>query len=189
MKPSVHNSLKDLVGAPRFELGTSCAQGRRATRLRYAPTVNALFILKHLPTLLLIRVGGGGLSQNCAKYFTESWLCQNPTASLAWRFIFTKASRFICNFICEYFLKTLASPCLRSCVTHSSATPPALSRVLWAPTCSFHFRDPSWYKLSSRDSGCSGLRQIPMSIGLQRSGKLGQMPAPPIRRARFRSTS
>jgi hypothetical protein len=27
-----------LVGAPRFELGTSCAQGRRATRLRYAPT-------------------------------------------------------------------------------------------------------------------------------------------------------
>ena len=30
--------LKSLVGAPRFELGTSCAQGRRATRLRYAPT-------------------------------------------------------------------------------------------------------------------------------------------------------
>jgi hypothetical protein len=48
--------LKSLVGAPRFELGTSCAQGRRATRLRYAPTVTALFILKHFPTLLLIRV-------------------------------------------------------------------------------------------------------------------------------------
>ena len=32
------NYLKSLVGAPRFELGTSCAQGRRATRLRYAPT-------------------------------------------------------------------------------------------------------------------------------------------------------
>jgi hypothetical protein len=28
----------DLVGASRFELETSCAQGRRATRLRYAPT-------------------------------------------------------------------------------------------------------------------------------------------------------
>jgi hypothetical protein len=27
-----------LVGAPGFEPGTSCAQGRRATRLRYAPT-------------------------------------------------------------------------------------------------------------------------------------------------------
>jgi hypothetical protein len=47
--------LKNLVGAPRFELGTSCAQGRRATRLRYAPTVTALFILKHFPTLVLIR--------------------------------------------------------------------------------------------------------------------------------------
>src|SRR5262249_13169062 len=30
--------LKELVGAPRFELGTPCAQGRCATRLRYAPT-------------------------------------------------------------------------------------------------------------------------------------------------------
>ena len=43
-----------MVGAPRFELGTSCAQGRRATRLRYAPTETAQFILKHFPTLLLI---------------------------------------------------------------------------------------------------------------------------------------
>ncbi len=31
--------LKRLVGAPGFEPGASCAQGRRATRLRYAPTV------------------------------------------------------------------------------------------------------------------------------------------------------
>ena len=31
--------LKNLVGAPGFEPGASCAQGRRATRLRYAPTV------------------------------------------------------------------------------------------------------------------------------------------------------
>ena len=30
--------LKNLVGAPGFEPGASCAQGRRATRLRYAPT-------------------------------------------------------------------------------------------------------------------------------------------------------
>jgi hypothetical protein len=30
-----------VVGAWRFELQTSCAQGRRATRLRYAPTGNA----------------------------------------------------------------------------------------------------------------------------------------------------
>jgi hypothetical protein len=30
--------LKRLVGAPGFEPGTSCAQGKRATRLRHAPT-------------------------------------------------------------------------------------------------------------------------------------------------------
>jgi hypothetical protein len=34
-----------LVGAPGFEPGTSCAQGRRATRLRYAPIV--VTILAH----------------------------------------------------------------------------------------------------------------------------------------------
>jgi hypothetical protein len=44
---------------------------------------------------------------------------------------FSKASRFICNFIWEYFLKTCASPWRSICVTHSSATPPALSRVAW----------------------------------------------------------
>jgi hypothetical protein len=38
VKPAVTNVLKRLVGAWRFELQTSCAQGRRATRLRYAPT-------------------------------------------------------------------------------------------------------------------------------------------------------
>ena len=36
---------KGLVGASRFELETSCAQGRRATRLRYAPTRDEAFIL------------------------------------------------------------------------------------------------------------------------------------------------
>ncbi len=39
--------LRELVGASRFELETSCAQGRRATRLRYAPTGRAV-ILAHL---------------------------------------------------------------------------------------------------------------------------------------------
>jgi hypothetical protein len=38
MKTNAYNSLKTLVGAPGFEPGASCAQGRRATRLRYAPT-------------------------------------------------------------------------------------------------------------------------------------------------------
>ncbi len=37
------SNLPFVVGAPRFELGTPCAQGRCATRLRYAPT----FFLYH----------------------------------------------------------------------------------------------------------------------------------------------
>jgi len=38
-----------------------------------------------------------------------------------------RASRFIWTFICEYFLNTIESPCQSACVTHLSATPPALS--------------------------------------------------------------
>src|ERR1700722_14121389 len=45
-----HISLILLVGAGRFERPTPCAQGRCATRLRYAPTGVALFILKHFWT-------------------------------------------------------------------------------------------------------------------------------------------
>ena len=44
--------LQSLVGAPRFELGTSCAQGRRATRLRYAPTLCTLMILLYFSAFL-----------------------------------------------------------------------------------------------------------------------------------------
>jgi hypothetical protein len=54
-----------LVGAPRFELGTSCAQGRRATRLRYAPTVDTVLMLLYLyfPFLLAITTAVPGLCQ------------------------------------------------------------------------------------------------------------------------------
>src|ERR1700728_703900 len=51
------------------------------------------------------------------------------TISFARRLSFSRASRFIRNFIWEYFLKTCASLWRSSCVTHSSATPPALSLV------------------------------------------------------------
>jgi hypothetical protein len=40
-----------VVGTPGFEPGASCAQGRRATRLRYTPTRKCFMILKHFPTL------------------------------------------------------------------------------------------------------------------------------------------
>ena len=39
-----------LVGAGRFERPTPCAQGRCATRLRYAPTCEATLILNHFST-------------------------------------------------------------------------------------------------------------------------------------------
>src|ERR1019366_4947332 len=43
------NLLILLVGAARFELATPCAQGRCATRLRYAPTFAGVFILSYFP--------------------------------------------------------------------------------------------------------------------------------------------
>jgi hypothetical protein len=45
MKTATHMLLRTLVGAPGFEPGASCAQGRRATRLRYAPTDGTALIL------------------------------------------------------------------------------------------------------------------------------------------------
>ena len=42
-----------MVGAVRFELTTPCAQGRCATRLRYAPTGKAQLILNHFSDLHL----------------------------------------------------------------------------------------------------------------------------------------
>src|SRR5450432_3666273 len=40
-------STRSLVGAGRFERPTPCAQGRCATRLRYAPTSTGSFILNY----------------------------------------------------------------------------------------------------------------------------------------------
>ena len=50
-----------VVGASGFEPETSCAQGRRATRLRYAPTCCSILILEHLQTLPLVRPTGDTL--------------------------------------------------------------------------------------------------------------------------------
>ena len=50
--PRRWKSPKRLVGAIGFEPTTPCAQGRCATRLRYAPTGMAPLILNHLPCAL-----------------------------------------------------------------------------------------------------------------------------------------
>jgi hypothetical protein len=52
------NSLRikrQMVGASGFEPEASCAQGRRATRLRYAPT-KYVKIIKDFPTELLLHL-------------------------------------------------------------------------------------------------------------------------------------
>jgi hypothetical protein len=85
-----------------------CAQGRCATRLRYAPTLKNPPILRDLLSEPGARFAPRGekclktvskLSQNLGRHET----CRKalPT-SLAFRFIFSKASRFIWSFICEY---------------------------------------------------------------------------------------
>jgi hypothetical protein len=56
MKTNVYNLLKDLVGAPGFEPGASCAQGRRATRLRYAPTVKCCIESKTLSNFVAVEI-------------------------------------------------------------------------------------------------------------------------------------
>jgi hypothetical protein len=77
------NLLEDLVGAGRFERPTPCAQGRCATRLRYAPTCTARFILNYLSVRHPFR--NSIFSPNCditvpKPYLTEPELCQNPCA-------------------------------------------------------------------------------------------------------------
>jgi hypothetical protein len=45
-----------LVGASGFEPEASCAQGRRATRLRYAPTSDTYMILLYFPAWFLVTI-------------------------------------------------------------------------------------------------------------------------------------
>src|SRR5438046_5574697 len=128
--------LSEVVGAIGFEPTTPCAQGRCATRLRYAPTISAGLLLKYFPTLFPLPLLISGLDPaqtvHLFAHCTMTVRIRSPVAgaiSLARRLSFSKASRFICNFIWEYFLKTCASPWRSICVTHSSATPPSLIRV------------------------------------------------------------
>ena len=56
IKVSSHFFSKLVVGAPGFEPGASCAQGRRATRLRYAPTWCTSLILLYVSVLFLLGI-------------------------------------------------------------------------------------------------------------------------------------
>src|SRR4029453_15058422 len=101
---------RKVVGATGFEPATPCAQGRCATRLRYAPTLkilNTTAVSRSAPVRDL-RFSG----ENCLR--TQFPVPEPPAHQLtcprmladsaAIRLSFCNASHFICNFICEYFL-------------------------------------------------------------------------------------
>jgi hypothetical protein len=67
-----------LVGAGRFERPTPCAQGRCATRLRYAPTCGALLILNHFLSLRYV---------SRDKNSSVSSPCQNRARLFAFRLL------------------------------------------------------------------------------------------------------
>ena len=100
-----------MVGAAGLEPATLCLEGRCSIRLSYAPTSLPLLILNYFhfrnhPDSCFLR-------PNCIKTVSKPLQFGLPVSkllacSLACRFSFCSASRFICNFICEYFLKTCA---------------------------------------------------------------------------------
>ena len=69
------NLMKTLVGAGRFERPTPCAQGRCATRLRYAPTE---LILHHF------RSSPAGEAERSAAGGSLSWLQNESGESIAY---------------------------------------------------------------------------------------------------------
>jgi hypothetical protein len=61
-----------MVGATGFEPATPCAQGRCATRLRYAPTLNALILACFRAAHpFFAPLFGRRLSQNCGRVRTH----------------------------------------------------------------------------------------------------------------------
>src|ERR1051326_603845 len=80
-----------LVGAGRFERPTPCAQGRCATRLRYAPTFADHFILNHFQ--IPAKSSSLFLRPNCFKTVSKPFqfgltAAEPLTWSLVWRFGF-----------------------------------------------------------------------------------------------------
>ena len=110
VEPRWNPGTRKVVGATGFEPATPCAQGRCATRLRYAPTLKILNSTALFGSSLvrLLRFP----AENCRRTVPEpnslsqnsrftAQLSQTPADSLAARSSFSSASRFICNFICE----------------------------------------------------------------------------------------
>src|SRR5438445_11097123 len=128
----------EVVGATGFEPATPCAQGRCATRLRYAPTLEILnftAVSRSSPVRVLAFLAKivPELSQNpihCPRTpDSSSDLSQNARRFVGHTIELLQRLALHLQLHLRDFLKTLASPWRRSCVAHSSATPPALRRV------------------------------------------------------------
>ena len=86
----------------RLELPTLCLEGRRSFRLSYGRVVEFCLILKHFQPFPKLKYSL--FQPYCARTvpkpsFTGSFWHSVPIISLAWRLSFSRASRFICNFI------------------------------------------------------------------------------------------
>jgi hypothetical protein len=128
---------RKVVGATGFEPATPCAQGRCATRLRYAPTLKILNFttVSRSSPVRVLRFPG----ENCPRTVPErNSLSQNsrfhqltcprtPADSLAAIELPQRLALHLqlhLRVLLEHLRVALAS----SCVTHSSATPPATPR-------------------------------------------------------------
>ena len=76
---------RKVVGAVRFELTTPCAQGRCATRLRYAPTDKALLMLNHFREMPSsgVPVFGATVLKLCQNSISWPSVCHN-SCGLHW---------------------------------------------------------------------------------------------------------
>ena len=80
-------------------MGGFFAQGRCATRLRYAPTLTILVYRRFSPLARVLRFPGENCRRTVPRLRFVIPPVPEPTDSLAVRLSFCSASRFICNFI------------------------------------------------------------------------------------------
>ena len=93
--------------APKAGALPGCATPRQETLIDYKAFANVDGAPRGQFDLNCART----VPELCQNDLIEPSLCQNYRAvlsgiSFAWRLIFSRASLFICNFICEYRLKT-----------------------------------------------------------------------------------
>src|SRR5215813_2441403 len=120
-----------MVGTGRFELPTCRLGGDRSIHLSYVPGSKASLILNHFDIPARCQKPLFSPKLYHSRIETPFWASaaeRLPNSYARW-FSCCSASRFIWSLIWECFLNTAESSCRGNCVTHASATPPALNRV------------------------------------------------------------